>query len=85
MWTTTSARTPPRGYNEPVYALRLDDDHLVFDFPYDPSQVAEIKAIRGAKWDKVGRVWRLPMNSLVDARGFADKHGFTVDPRSSCL
>ena len=60
--------------------LYLDDDHLVFDFPYDPEQVAEIKRIKGAKWDKVGRVWRLPMTSLDDARDFAGRHNFSISP-----
>lgn len=61
-------------------ALRLDDDHLVLDFPYDPEQVAEVKRVHGAKWDKVSRVWRVPMSSVNEAREFATKHGFTVEP-----
>lgn len=59
--------------------LTLSNDHLVFSFPYDASQVAEIKAINGAKWDKVSRVWRVPMTSVDEARTFANKHGFQVD------
>ena len=60
--------------------LRLADDHLVLEFPYDPDEVAAIKRLPGAKWDKVARVWRMPMSSLEEARGFAAGHGFTVDP-----
>lgn len=59
--------------------LSLADDHLVVDFPYDKDQVDEIKKIGGSKWDKVGRVWRVPMSSLPEARQFAAKHGFRVD------
>lgn len=59
--------------------LTLSNDHLVFDFPYNPEQVAEIKKIEGAKWDKVSRVWRVPMSSLNEARAFADKHNFHID------
>jgi SNF2 family DNA or RNA helicase len=59
--------------------LFLSDDHLVLDTPYDASQVTEIKQIKGAKWDKVARVWRVPMTSLEDARGFAERHGYTID------
>lgn len=59
--------------------LSLDDDHLVLDFPYEPSEVAQVKAIKGAKWDKVGRVWRAPMTSLAEAREFAQAHGFEID------
>ncbi len=59
--------------------LKLDDDHLVLDFPYDPSEVAQVKGIKGAKWDKVSRVWRVPMSSLTEAREFAQTHGFEID------
>lgn len=59
--------------------LFLADDHLVLDFPYEKEQVAQVKAIAGSKWDKVGRVWRLPMTSLVEAREFAGQHGFLID------
>ena len=59
--------------------LSLADDHLVLDFPYDPAQVAEIREVDGAKWDKVGRVWRAPIGSLDAVRGFAEAHKFTVD------
>ena len=65
-------------YTESVSSLHLDDDHLVLDFPYDAQQVAEVKRIYGAKWDKVGRVWRLPMVSLDDARDFAGRCGIPV-------
>lgn len=59
--------------------LKLDDDHLVLDFPYDPAEVAEVKKIKGAKWDKIARVWRAPMSSLAEVRQFAQEHGFDVD------
>ena len=60
--------------------LVLADDHLVIDFPYQAEQVAEVKRIHGAKWDRVARVWRLPLESLAPARDFANRHGFHVDP-----
>lgn len=59
--------------------LFLNDDHLVLDFPYDASQVAEIKLMPGAKWDKLAKVWRVPMGSLHLARDFAAKHEFQID------
>ena len=37
----------------PIGTIDLADDHLVITFPYDPTQVAEVKQIHGAKWDKV--------------------------------
>lgn len=59
--------------------LSLQDNHLVLDFPYDASQVAEVKKIDGSSWDRVQKVWRLPMSSLEEARQFAAKHKFTID------
>lgn len=72
--------TQTLGYDAGVKKLSLDDDHLVLDFPYEPSEVAQVKAIKGAKWDKVSRVWRAPMTSLAEAREFAQEHGFVIEP-----
>lgn len=58
----------------------LADDHLIVDFPYDADQVAEIKKITGAKWDKINKVWRAPMTSLPQIRAFATRHGFVTSP-----
>jgi len=60
--------------------LLLADDHLVADFPYDAGQVREIKMISGAAWDKVARVWRLPVSSIEESRRFADRHDFYISP-----
>jgi len=58
--------------------LFLDHDLLALDFPYDPDQVAEIKAVPGAKWDKVDKLWKVPIGSINEARGFAQKHKFQI-------
>ena len=60
--------------------LLLADDHLVADFPYDAGQVREIKMISGAAWDKVARVWRLPVSSIEESRKFAGRHDFYISP-----
>lgn len=60
--------------------LSLVDDHLVLEFPYDADEVTAIKRITGAKWDKVARVWRVPMTSLNEAREFAETRGFVIEP-----
>ena len=72
--------TQTLGYDAGVKKLSLDDDHLVLDFPYDPEQVVKVKQIKGAKWDKVARVWRAPMVSLEEARQFAQDNDFDIDP-----
>jgi len=61
--------------------LYLADDDLISTSPYDRDEVEQIKAIHGAKWDKVAKVWRIPMSSIVEAREFAMHNGFTIDPQ----
>ena len=58
--------------------MYLSHDQLVLDFPYDATQVAEIKQINGAKWDKVEKVWKVPVGSIREARDFALKHKFLI-------
>lgn len=58
--------------------LYLDNDEIVLDFPFDKEQVSELKAISGARWDKLAKVWRLPITSVAEGRDFALKHGFDV-------
>lgn len=60
--------------------LFISGDHLALDFPYDPQQVAEIKKVEGAKWDKPSKLWRVPMTSMEQAREFAQKHSFEITP-----
>ncbi|MFZ9715860.1 MAG: DEAD/DEAH box helicase [Ilumatobacteraceae bacterium] len=66
-------RTKDKGY------LFIGGDHLVVDFPFDRQQVDQIKKIQGAKWDKVGKVWRIPLASIEEARQFAEKNSFFID------
>lgn len=58
--------------------LFLDHNEIILDFPFDAGQVAEIKRIPGAKWDKISRVWRLPITSINEGREFALRHKFEV-------
>ena len=60
--------------------MTLEDDHLVLDWPYDKAEVSRMKLIPGAKWDRVGRAWRVPVTSLASARDFAAEIGLTIDP-----
>jgi SWI/SNF-related matrix-associated actin-dependent regulator of chromatin subfamily A-like protein 1 len=59
--------------------LFLDNDSLALDFPYEPSQVAEVKRIPDCKWDKVARLWRCPVSRVHEVREFASRHGFDID------
>lgn len=58
--------------------LYLDRNEIILDFPFDKNQVEELKNIPNAKWDKLRRVWRLPLTSVVAAREFALRHEFAV-------
>lgn len=58
--------------------LYLDHDLLALDFPYDPAQVAEVKTIAGAQWDKVDKLWKAPVSSIDEVRAFAIKHEFHI-------
>ena len=58
--------------------IDLGDDHLFLVFPYDRDDVEAIKKIKGAKWDKLGKVWRVPVTSIVEARNFAMARGFKM-------
>lgn len=65
--------------------LILTGDHIALDFPYDAQQVAEIKTIPGAQWDKLSKTWRTPLASIAETLTFANKHGFTIDPNLKTL
>ena len=58
--------------------LFIDETELVIDFPYVASQVAEVKGIAGAKWDRRNKLWRFPMSSITEVRDFASRHSYTI-------
>jgi len=64
-------------YDEPM-RLYLDKSEIVLDFPYDAQQVSELKLIKGSRWDKQTKLWKVPVTSLEAARDFAIKHDFNV-------
>ena len=60
--------------------LLLADEHIVALFPYDQATVAEVKKIRGAKWDATGKVWRIPVERHTEACALAVELKWWVDP-----
>lgn len=58
--------------------LYLEKNEIVLDFPFDQAQVNELKQIPGARWDKLNKVWRLPLTSMREGRDFALRHNFSV-------
>jgi hypothetical protein len=63
----------------------LADDHLAVYFDYDADAVAAVKRVPGAKWDRLARVWRIPITSLATVRDFAAQWGFWVHPDVATL
>lgn len=59
----------------------LSDDHLVATFPYDKELVEGIKLVPEAKWDKLAKAWRIPVESVVEARDYATRNDFLIDPQ----
>lgn len=58
--------------------LFIDADEIILDFPFDREQVEDVKKISGARWDKISRVWRVPITSMSEARDFAIRYKFEV-------
>lgn len=65
--------------NKSASYVFISGDELVLDFPYDKNLVAEIKTIKGAKWDKLAKVWRAPMTAISQIRDFANANNMVVD------
>jgi SWI/SNF-related matrix-associated actin-dependent regulator 1 of chromatin subfamily A len=60
--------------------ILLNDDQIVLNSPYDSSEVAAIKQIAGAKWDRLGKVWRIPVSSLKQVKIYAVQFDYWLDP-----
>lgn len=57
----------------------LADDHLALIFPYDAAEVRSVKEIPGARWDRLAKVWRVPMASLPQVRQFAAQYALVLE------
>lgn len=65
--------------------ILLADDHLAIYFDYHADAVAAVKQLPGAKWDRLARVWRVPITSLAPTRDFAARWGCWVHPDVATL
>ena len=65
--------------------ILLADSGIVIAFPYHEEAVTSVKAVSGARWDRVARVWRAPITSLPEVRFFAERWGFWVHPDLATL
>ena len=53
--------------------------------PYDASEVAAIKKVAGARWDRLAKVWRVPVTSLPEVLEYAAAWNYHVDPEVKVL
>ncbi len=60
--------------------ILLHDDEIVLDSPYDSEEVNKIREISGAKWDRLGKVWRIPVSSLKQIKTYAIQFDYWMDP-----
>ena len=60
--------------------ILLNDDQIILESPYNAAEVADVKQIAGAKWDRLGKVWRIPVSSLKQVKIYAVQHDYWLDP-----
>ncbi len=60
--------------------IELDPDgkSLQIRFPYRPDLVEDVKALPGRRWDKGGKLWRVPATQIDNVVAMFMRHGFTM-------
>lgn len=58
---------------------------LTLEAPYDERLVADIRAIRGRRWDPTGRVWTFPIGQIREVRSLAEKHSLPLSASAAAL
>lgn len=60
--------------------LSLDGSYIILDTPYNPDEVRALKSgIKNASWDRLGRVWRIPVSEIQSALEFARSWDISID------
>lgn len=57
--------------------IDVRDGLLTLAFPYDEKLVAEVREIRGRRWDSSAKVWTFPMTAIRPLRALAEAHGMS--------
>lgn len=70
-----------------VGTIELDPDgrNLQIRFPYRPDLVEEVKTIPGRRWDRSGKMWRVPAGQIENVVALLMRHGFQMAPEVSSL
>lgn len=65
--------------------LILGETSIVAVFEYDLDVVAAVKRVPGARWDKAGRAWHIPIERQHDAVAVAIQQSWWVDPAIAAM
>jgi len=68
-------------------SIELDPDgrNLQIRFPYRPDLVEEVKSIPGRRWDRAGKLWRVPCSQIGNVVDVFMRHGFHMAPEVTSL
>jgi exodeoxyribonuclease VII large subunit len=74
-------------FREMTGTIELDPDgkNLQIRFPYRPDLVEDVKSIPGRRWDKAGKMWRVPTGQVDNVVAILMRHGFTMSADVSSL
>jgi len=60
--------------------MYLDGTHIVIDTPYNQDEVRALKnGIKSARWDRLAKVWKIPLSDTQTALNFANAWEIDVD------
>lgn len=65
--------------------LILGEASIVVVFEYDPEVVSVVKRVPGARWDRSGRAWHIPIDRQREAVAVAIDQGWWVDPAIAAM
>ena len=65
--------------------LASDGKNLEIRFPYRTDLVDEVKTIPGRRWDRNGKLWRVPAEQVENTYSVFMRHGFTMSSEVSSL
>ncbi len=57
----------------------LDKQHIILDTPYDKDEIQSLKDnFKTARWDKINKVWRIPVTEAEKIVPFAQAWGIDI-------
>jgi SWI/SNF-related matrix-associated actin-dependent regulator 1 of chromatin subfamily A len=65
--------------------LILGESSIVAVFEYDPELVSAVKRVPGARWDRAGKAWHIPVERQREAVAVAVEQRWWVDPAIAAM